>query len=816
MNRHSYSISRLAGIIFILCALAIPLTVYSAINDDAKKFDQAIAAARSGDFNTALPILKLLTESYSDNSQYLFDYITVLCWAEQYQLALGLAARLDINDTPDYVLQSIADAAIDQLDVDLSQIIIARLKLSDPEKDTYYKRLTSRLIVAGKQETALKILGVQYPNNKVFISRLTTLSEYLQHENAPFARLMVLNKLTMLTDNPAIRRQQVLLLSEIGAIHLANDLKRDLIAEQPQAFSQDEQDLLDGNLITTHIAWSQFSDQQHEIPYVEIDRAISLLRTQLATYDAHGYATNNPTVRARLDLIAALYERGQYNEIIDIYQQLKDHAVAIPNYALTNIAGAYHALQEPDHARALYEKILQSQPDDYFIRISLFYCLIDLEEFDQAMVLIDQIATAEPAWTCSSPDHCISNNRKLQADIAAAMIRAYAERPDLAETRIIPLYNKAPFNLDLQQARATLQYWRNRPHQALNSLKLIAAQEPLYFDAAASRFDLKMAMMDYPGAYQHLGEMAQLFSLQSRLARPIRTWQHHNRRELNVDIHSGTSTSTVDDNRDLVIDSHLYTQPYYFAYRQFFHSYNAQSRIPEGYAHYHRLGIGLEYRRQDLRVISELHSNRDAGQGLSLAGYWTPIDHWVIGAQADSNDYSIPLRGRYNENTTGSSLGVETGYLHDESLRLDASYKRLKFSDNNIRKNSAISIQKRVIAKPHYFLQARAGYYGSSNTRLAAPYFNPLSDQSLELTIVNEWLQYRFYSDSLRHRLATSIGRYNQSGFSSKGVWSISYEQQWNVFESTELVYGLGRSQRSFDGQIEFGNWLTLRLNWRF
>ena len=802
-------------LIHILIAIIFGFTISNPSYSDENSnllFEQAIIDARNGDHNKALSILKQLTEEHPEIDQYRNDYITVLCWAKKYTTAFAFFSDINLLDTPIYVIENLAEAAIQTKHFNEATILYSRLlQLESSNRENHYRYAWS-LIETGMQNNAFDAIKSNSISEGDYISQLHSLANYLADINAYAASLIVFNKLVTLTDDTDIHSNRLLLLSESGATALADNISTD----HPGLLTSEEKTRITGDYIATHIAWGRLPDIEHSKPFYETDTAIVMLRQQLKELQDQETIDDDAIHRASYDLLEALHDRGDNAEIILMHQEMVRDGNSIPDYALVVIAQAYQELRKPKQAKDIYESLLQAQPNNYYIQFSLFYCLIDLEEFDQAIALIDSLAAAEAPWNCSAAALCEKNDRKLQADIAAAMVRAYAERPDLAEARIKPLYAKAPFNLDLQLTIATLNYWRNKSHLALDNLDLIRTQEPLYYDAASSRFNILMAMMDYREAYQQLAEMAQIFSTNKILDKNVNSWQQHNRRELNIDINRSTNTSSVIGSRDLVINSHLYAQPLHFVFRPFFHSYNAQSKIPEGYVHYHRIGVGLEYRIRDFILTTEIHSNIDAGKGLSVDSRWTPIDHWVFGAHVDTNDVSIPLRGRFNENIKGHAIGINGSYVHNEQLRIDSSYQRLSFSDNNIRKNMSLSANKRLIAKPHYFLNATLGYFGSSNSRQSAPYYNPPSDNSIELGLLNEWIQYRFYNDSFRHRLATSIGQYNQSGFAAKGIWTISYEQQWNLLESLELVYGLGRSQRSYDAAKEYNNWLMMRLNWRF
>ena len=687
-----------------------------------------------------------------------------------------------------------------------------RLVLLSPRNDDYQLRLAWSGIELGRTEQALRRLRRHAAGPDRYIRQLQQLAQLSSDQNALFTALLVYDRLMTLTPEQSLRRQRIRIIDRIGAVNLADGLAK----AEPSALDADDMNSLTGDVIAGRIAWGKLPGLEHDEPFYETDGAIAMLRRQLAQFESDHSGFSQAALRSRFDLIEALHDRGDMDGIIDQHRLLLAHEIDIPTYALEDIADAYEVKQQPDTARQLYERILEEEDDKFDIRMALFYVYLDLEDYDRALVQIDALADSERPWSCTADHVCYRNNRKLDADITAAMARAYAERPDLAEQRLTPLLAAAPYNFSLRTASAQVSYYRGRPREALRELDLSLAIEPQQFDAAAARFDVLMSLMDYGAAAHSLADMKQQFAVNRRLANVDQRWQRHNLNELNIDASRGRSSGSQEGSRDLSLETYLYSRPLQTHYRPFLHSYYTSSRFPEGNADYHRIGVGIEYRKRDLALRGELHHNNDAGGGVALDGNWLPRDHWSFGAHYDSNDENVPLRGRFNENISGKSAAIDASYVHSEATRVDATLQELTFSDDNRRKTTAVSLTQRLVARPHYSLNGNLGYYASTNTRVGAPYYNPLRDSSTELALTNEWLQYRFYSTAFRHRLVASIGRYSEKGYASHDIWSLLYEQQWNLYETLEFAYGLGRAQRVYDGVTEYNDHLQFRLNWRF
>lgn len=807
-------IARMAASAILLVTLLCLGAPTHAADDPASRFDAAIAAARAGDQDRALPVLRELVSEYPDNSQFLNDYITVLCWANHRRQALALLPRLDLAATPDYVLDNLAPAALQEHRYATAGRLYDRLLRSQPDNVDYRQRRAWALLETGSPEQAYRVLHGQAVDPQTFVERLTALARTTRDANALATSLVLYDKLIEMNTDSVIVKERIQLLSRMGASYLAGQLAH----ARADVFSNEELDALDGDVSATRINWRPLSVLEHGDPNYETDIAIERLLQQLQRYEEQGLAYTPAGLRCQFDLITAWHDRGQPDKAIRQYRRLNGHNVDSPLYVRAVVADAYLSRREPEQAKALYEDILAQQADDIDVRLGLYYTLLDLDDYDGAQALIDELAANEQAWLCDSERRCSRNRRKLSLDIAAAMTHAYREHPEQAEAMIQPLYTRAPNNPELRLSRAVLHYWRGEPHLALKEVELVQWTDPDSFDAAENRFNLLMALMDYPAARRELMAIRQRFGDGVRQHRLESDWRNHNRNELNIDVNRGMNSGTQISNWDLVIDSRLYSRPLHLHFRPYVHSYYTRSKLPEGRITYHRFGIGLEYRSRDLLLNAEAHHNPEAGNGVALTGRWSGLDHWSFEATLDSNDADVPLRGRFNEGITGRSAGVGVSYLHNEALRIDGAYKRLSFSDGNLRRNLSVVADRRLFASPRYLLNGRLAYYGSSNTRPAieASYYNPERDHSVELGFIQEWVQYRFYDASFRHRLETTAGRYYQSGFAASDIWTVAYEQQWTPQENFTIAYGLGRSQRSYDATREYNNWLMLRLNWRF
>ena len=162
------------------------------------------------------------------------------------------------------------------------------------------------------------------------------------------------------------------------------------------------------------------------------------------------------------------------------------------------------------------------------------------------------------------------------------------------------------------------------------------------------------------------------------------------------------------------------------------------------------------------------------------------------------------------------SIDLGADWRAHEGRSAHAGLQRVDFSDDNLRTAANARGAQRLMTRPHFRMDGLLGVYASRNTREGAPYFNPASDVSVDFTLNNEWLLYRRYEHSFRHRLALSVGNYRQEDFDSDTIWAAQYEQRWNPHDRFELGYGLIRARRVYDGTPEHQTTFYLNLGWRF
>ncbi|MGE3482214.1 MAG: poly-beta-1,6 N-acetyl-D-glucosamine export porin PgaA [Gammaproteobacteria bacterium] len=780
-----------------------------------QEYRQALARARAGNLAEALEQLGALVERHPDNRQYLYDYIAVLGWAERDREALDRADALELADIPAHTLDALGKSARNEREYPLAIRIYRAALERDPSNTASRIGLALSLADNGDAAEAREIMDGLEASSPRDLEVLGALAYVQQGQGLPFQALHTYDRMLGIDlANRDARRGRILTAYRLGAPHLAADLAD----AAPELLSPDERDAIERDKQAFTIRWSRLPATSETVPGRESLKAILDLRKELDFLEAGAQGDTPHARQVRYDLLVSLHERGRNREAVDLYETRIAAEDEVPTYVLTSAGDAYLALRQPEQARDLYRRALEQDPGDFTTRLSLFYAYIEGEDFDSALTLIDALAAEEPEWLGEPPNRR-PNSAKLRADITAAYARAFADNLPEAERRLAPLAGQAPMNAELHTALATIYRWRGWPRRALGEYAIARNGRPANPpDARAGRGLALLSLGDYPEAEAVLKDLRATAPYSGATATLAHEWELRNLRELRLEASRTESSGAQEGSEDLGFDGWIYGAPIRYHYRPFLHHHFEQAEFPEGDATYRRIGAGVEYRTREVMATAEL--DRDAGDsvnaGLAVNGRWNPSDYWSFTAGADTWSDAIPLRGRLNEDIDGWSVDLGADWRAHEERSAHAGLQRVDFSDDNLRTAANVRGAQRLMTRPHFRMDGLLGVYASRNTREGAPYFNPASDVSVDFTLNNEWLLYRRYEYSFRHRLALSVGNYRQEDFDSDTIWAAQYEQRWNPHDRFELGYGLIRARRVYDGVPEHQTTLYLNLGWRF
>ncbi|MGW8313395.1 MAG: poly-beta-1,6 N-acetyl-D-glucosamine export porin PgaA [Desulfuromonadales bacterium] len=803
----------LARLVVVIVFFLLPLYSWAQHAD----LDQAIALARAGQTQQALDILDALYTANPNDMKVFHDYLTVLCWSGQDARVAVLSTRLSPLAAPGYALEAAAQSARRRGDYIMAESFYRAGLQRFPDDPDFAVGLVLTLVDAGNTEAALELVA-QLKQKDSLQTDLSLAECYaLEARRDYFAALLNYNQiLDREPTNREARKRRILTLDRLGA----SDLAVTLASQEPDLLTRDEWRLIRSNQAAFAVRWGNLPPADETRRFAQTDLALDLLERNRAELETDGQP-GPLALRARFDRLVAQHNRYQMAAVVEEYQELVAEGVVIPDYVLSAAADAYLYLQQPEQAEPLYRSILATQPGDLNAGIGLFYTLIELEEFDAAYQLIDQIDQNQLIWLQTSlPNGRRSirpNPDKTKTATAAAMARFYGEQNAEAQDRLTVLHEQAPANLDITRELGNVYAARGWPRQAQKTYEMGLRVDHRHKDLQLGLAQSYLERREYRLAEQAINRLYELYPEDVHVSRLQRQWLIHNQRELRLAAGYADNSGAVEGTRDKLFEGMLFSQPLDYNYRIFISTRYAFADFPEGDENSWRYGTGVEYRNPDLEAVAELTYNVDGGRELGgrLSLLYELDDHWSIPFNLEIFSRDTPLRALKQE-ITADAVDFGINYKFSELRRASLRAQFMDFSDGNFRRSLAGSLEQRLVTLPKYKLTGIVDLYTSANSKNDTIYFNPERDFSAALTLVNQQRLYRRYDRVFSHRLALTFGNYWQKDYGDDYIAGISYEQIWDIAERFELVYGYSRFRRVYDGDSEHQNDYYTRINWRF
>lgn len=796
-----------------LLLAAFPSHADTAVDE---QYEAALALAREGQFTPALEILGTLSAQHPETLRLLYDYLAVLGWAERDAEVLALANRIDLASAPPYVLETIGKSARNTRSYGLAINAYSLARDQDPLRLENTLGLAMALSDGGKPDEALTLLAEFPATGEQELPILLTRGYILKAKpNTFFDLLAVYNRVLEIDpDNEEGWQGKILTTQWLGAPHLAARM----LAEHPTALSPSERASLMADRAATRIGWGGMPATPSAEQRTLTETAMSEIRATLSDLETQGQDETPAGRRAHLDLLVALHNLGSHGQAVEQYKWLATHRADLPAYALVAAADSYLQLQQPAAAIPVFQEALKLAPTLPAAQSGLFFALADNEQHENALRVIDQFAQKTPIWIKREPRAPgRPNPERAELDSLAAVGRAFADYLPEAQQRLEPMVATAPYSADLRTSLGTVYLWRGWPRQALSEIRIVSAQEPEHLGARLAEMDAQMSLREYRLAEDAFRSAQAIAPTSPQVRQAASSWGIHTAPELRVEVSRLASSGLNENVADYAIDAHLYSSPFYYRYRPYLHTSMSAAQFPEGLASYKRAGVGVEFKSRPLEANAELSVNSsDAGDpGITLGGRWHANDYWSIGAGWQSYADDVPLRAR-NLGVEGWSVDADTQYRFNETRSVGAAVHRVEMTDGNVRRAIGANGTQRIVTKPRYKLDATASIQTSRNFDVGATYFNPPSDLGVNLTLNNDWILWREYTRSFRHRLAGTGGTYKQRNYDTRLIWGAQYEHVWNWTQRFELMYGLTRTRHIYDGTAEYATKIYLAVDWRF
>lgn len=780
----------------------------------------ALQAAREGRFEVSLPVFVELVNEAPADIGIKADYIVVLTWAKKYQEALAVAVDMNIKSIPSYGVSALAKAA--------------RNTAQFPQALNYYQELINRdakeldpalgktltLTDAGKfaeAQTQLSKLRQQYPNNAEVYR---TMSYVGQQSKQPVVVIDANIRLLEINNQDLdAARALITAAREAGATKQAVELA----VQYPKAADQNEINKINNDSAAQHIAWGQLSTKISAQRFADTDKALFKL-DEACRCDWNGLdlSSDKPnTGRNRnlvFDRMLALRDRYRMQDVITHYQQLNNAKIDPPAYVLSAAGDAYLYQRMPEEALKAYEASLLKDPVNIQTKFSKFYALIELEQHEQATKLIDELSQSLAAYRNRPKNPVIrAEDTKLDADSKAYYVHAYGDDLETAEQRFQALNNVGPMNSSVRLALGEIWRWRGWIERAEQSFYEVSNDYPYQVSPRVNLANTHLDIRDWQFAETEIQPLVAEYPENLAVQALNQRWDLHNKNQLTMDGFSSKSAGSTFGNRSQGLNAVLYSKPINYNYRAFVSTQYDHATFPEGTGRVLYPGVGLEYTNRDWRFSGQISQASLSTIGVStiLTADYRMDDYWSFASTLDINSSQMPLRG-LRVGTSGDLISASSTYRWSDLTLAAAGVSYMKMDDGNQRQSLYLTLDRRLITKPHYKLTTHLRMDTSHNSESNVNYFNPSRDMEVGAILDNEWLLWRRYERSFGHRLQVGAGEYWQQSFGSNTSWLISYEQQFKWNNRFEINYGLSRTQHAYDGTNELFTQLFAKLNLLF
>lgn len=518
-------------------------------------------------------------------------------------------------------------------------------------------------------------------------------------------------------------------------------------------------------------------------------------------------------VRLQSDRLLALVERGRPADAIALYGALRDTGTELPPYGLAAAARAFAQERRSADAVPLYEAAVADLPMPDEIHFGLVYAYQDTGRFEEAEALLKRMEDATPAFLRLAPEARRPNGQYTDVSGMRSLLTLYGNRPALAQQRFATLTGEAPLNAGYAQGAALTERLRDHPEAALARFEALAANQPFDIGARAGHVE---ALMD-AGEFAEARRRAESLQADAPDAPEVRELARKRRAitgpQLEIDAGASTGGAAIAD-REWRLDSRLSTGLIDDQWRVFHDQSLGRGDTALGDANRARGGLGLSWQRGRWLAEGEVQRSNAGPYRTSAAGRvdYRAGDAWRLSASYDGDSKELPWKARV-AGIGARETGASVGYVVDESRRFDLQWKRLGFSDGNLRKGLDFSWRERWISTPRFQFETRLGVDASRSDLQDAPYFNPSSDASAQLAVRAQWLHWKSDDRQFFQAVELSGGGYRQAGFGTGPLWSLRYEHRWDLGPKLVLRYGLSISSHPYDGVRERQRGVFLNLS---
>jgi biofilm PGA synthesis protein PgaA len=787
-------------------------------------YDTLIQRARAGDYEPALALLRERMASTPTDRRAAYDRIVIASWAGRSAEVLDTYGQLGSAPTlPAEALSAVARALRDERRWDEALAHYREGRRRFPQQADFALGEVMVLADSGRAGEAVtqgQALVRQQPSSPD--ARLALAYAYTR-AGEPYEALFEVDQAHTLAPRRAdVVHEYVRALRGAGLPEAASRVAR----EHPGLLDPLAMLALQVDEAAELTRLADMPTRSEAERFAIADRALARydeLMPALARFGPQGEAQLR---RARIDRLAALHARVRMQDVVNAYEGLLAEGVAVPAYALSDVAAAYLYLRHPEQAERLYRQVQDAYPQggDAEARLAaqtgLYYANAEAEAFDPAGQVVQEATSEQPRWRWVRGQPTRQpNDLWLLAEQVAMQARLQADDTVDAQRRVEDIVRRAPGHSGLRTALADVYRARGWPRAAENELKLAETLAPRSMQVEVQQGHTALDLQEWRQAEMLRDDTMARFPEDLSVRRLDREWQVHNKWELRVEGYRGLANdSAVVGNGNFGIESVLYTPPINYDWRAFGGIGYATGRFQEGNLDYRWLRTGVQWRVRDLTVEGEVstHSYGDGSRpGARLALDYDLSDRWQVGASGALRSTGTPLRA-LKQGIDADTLQTYARWRRSERSEWLFTVAPSRFSDGNDRLEAGVSGAERLYTAPHLKADLLVDLWASRNTREDTPYFNPRSDLSVLPSVRLTHTLYRRYETVWEQQFLAGAGSYSQRGYGTGAIMLLGYGQRFRTNDVFDIGATITGTSRPYDGQRERELRIVFDLTYRF
>lgn len=418
-NRVSQSLYLFIGnalVLFILVNEMILAPVYPESKIQAARHN-AVALARSGELAQAAERLQAILGLAPDNQKVWIDYLVVLNWQGEHELALAQLHNVLLSAAPDYFFEAMIDSALQAEQIALAQSLIQ----SQPNP-----QVGVALSVLSQLSAAEHQLDVKNNTEKASSERVFRL--WLMQKFPDDARLSVLNS-EILNEAPSVSVSEGV--SEDVSESSSDSLSESVSERLSENASANDQNRLEpvlgslGDLLVDSPVDSGVN------PTVDDTAASPFKSTDMQTDNALT-EVRDQSIKASFSQLQSLPQSQTLNldkqevvparDVVAIENNKEMAAESAERVApadLTERARQARVVGDLSRAQRLYRQVLLETPHDKQARLGLALVLAEQKQFGESLARLNQALAIAPTDTQTL--HALIYYHQLKGDIQSEL-----------------------------------------------------------------------------------------------------------------------------------------------------------------------------------------------------------------------------------------------------------------------------------------------------------------------------------------------------------------------------------------------------------